>query len=174
MEMGLGQKYTIGIENITVQTNSSTPYDLLMIAPASNVPVYLEHLIATASVTAASIQRLQLVFRSSASTGGTAVTPAKLDTADAASGATAMTLPTGKGTEAANPISTQTAVATQAVTATYPGTPGLLLARWDFDRLRSKPLIIDVGTTKGICVKNITAIAGGTVYVNALIDETSF
>ena len=45
---------------------------------------------------------------------------------------------------------------------------------WDFDRPRSKPLIIAAGTTNGIAIKNVTAVAAGTVYFNVWLDETSF
>jgi hypothetical protein len=49
--------------------------------------------------------------------------------------------------------------------------PGLV---WDFDRPRSKPLIIAAGTTNGICIKNISAVAAGTVHINVWVDESSF
>ena len=48
------------------------------------------------------------------------------------------------------------------------------IAVWDFDRPRSKPLILQAGITNGVAVKNIDAIANATVTVMVWIDETSF
>jgi hypothetical protein len=45
---------------------------------------------------------------------------------------------------------------------------------WDFDRPRSKPLIIAAGATNGIAVKNLNAIAAATVFINVWLDESNF
>lgn len=121
--------------------------------------------------TTAAIMSVGFYRLTTAGTGGGAVTPGSLDPADAASGATAMTLPTGKGTEgtliaAVAPYMMQTVGASAQLDQ-----PIVVL---DFDRLRSKPLIIAAGTTNGLAIKNLTAIAGGQVRIDVWIDEASW
>ena len=112
------------------------------------------------------------VFRlTTAGTGGGAVTPAPLDTTDAASGATAMTLPTAKGTETTRIVLAQVYYMQTAGASSTLAQPILV---FDFDRPRSKPLIIPTGTTNGIALKNETAVAGASVRFNIWFDETSF
>jgi hypothetical protein len=107
-----------------------------------------------------------------AGTGGTAITPQLLDPADAAAGATAMTLPSAKGTEGALLWSGSTPM-TQTVTATPSNFPQPFIVL-DFDGLRRKPVHVAAGTSNGIALKNITAIAAATVIVTAFFDESSF
>ena len=105
-----------------------------------------------------------------AGTGGTAMTPALLDPADSASGATAMTLPTVKGTEGVI-----VGILTDAVTQTVP-TSGVISPRVavDFDRPRSKPLIIAAGVANGIAIKNLVAVAAASITINVWFDESNF
>lgn len=44
----------------------------------------------------------------------------------------------------------------------------------DFDRARSKPLIIAAGATNGICLKILNGTAGATALINVWIDESNF
>jgi hypothetical protein len=122
--------------------------------------------------TTVAIIELRLLRLTTAGTGGTAVTNQPLDSADAASGATSMILPTVKGTEgavvgSATPLMIQTLAASNQ-------SPLNPIAVWDFDRPRSKPLIIPSGTTNGVAVKNINAIAGGNIMTVVIFDESSF
>jgi len=121
--------------------------------------------------TAAAVPIFQLYRLTTAGTGGTAVTPSALDPSDAACGATVMTLPTVKGTEGlqiaeGRPYFMQTLGASNQLI-----NPTLV---WDFDRPRSKPLIIAAGVTNGIAVKNVTGVAGATVSFNVWFDESNF
>lgn len=113
------------------------------------------------------------VYRlTTAGTGGTSITPQLLDPSDSPVSATAMTLPTAKGTEGALLWSGATAMyqTISATPANYPQ-PFIIL---DFDGNRRKPIHIAAGTSNGIALKNITAIANATVIVTAWFTETSF
>ena len=85
--------------------------------------------------------------------------------------ATVMTLPTGKGTEGVV-IASVSPIMLQTLSATVPH--NMILADLDFDRPRSKPLVIPAGTANGICIKNLVAIAGGEVSFNIWFDESSY
>jgi hypothetical protein len=75
MEIGLGQRYTLTVENLTVPTNSGTAFDLVQLATSSAVPIIVDRIVATAGVTSGAIQRLQLLRRTTTGTGGTGATP---------------------------------------------------------------------------------------------------
>jgi hypothetical protein len=124
----------------------------------------------TVPATTAAYDQFALLRLTTAGTGGTAITPAPLDPADAASGCTAMTLPTVKGTEGTQ-VGRRASILEQ--TAPTAGVP-VILADWDFDRLRTKPLRIAAGTANGIAVKNITATAGASVQFEVWVTELNF
>jgi len=107
----------------------------------------------------------------SAGSGGTAITGQLVDPGDAAVGATTMTLPTAKGTEGAL-LWSGASVMTQTLTATPAAINPILVI--DFDSMRRKPIHVAAGTSNGIALKNITAIAAATVVVTAWWDESSF
>jgi hypothetical protein len=107
-----------------------------------------------------------LIRLSTAGTGGTAVTPSKLDTADAASGATAMTLPTVKGTETTGVWDEGMWVGTAAI----PPANGRL--EW-VQHTYSKPIVIPAGTTNGLAIKN-SALASATFTIVIEFVETAF
>lgn len=123
------------------------------------------------AATTAALMHTQILRLTTAGTGGTVIGFAGLDPTDAASGATVMTLPTVKGTEGTGIVSTHAYMMQTIAASAQLGQP---IAVWDFDRPRSKPLILAAGTTNGIAVKNVTAIAGGAVTVVAWVDESSF
>jgi hypothetical protein len=119
----------------------------------------------TAAALPVSVYRL-----TTAGTGGTSVTPRPFDSADAACGATAMTLPTAKGTEGVMLLRTivlmRQGLATAGSTADdvwlweqHPGEP---------------PIVIPAGTSNGIAIKNESAIAGATCIPAIEFIETSF
>lgn len=121
--------------------------------------------------TTGALAAFQLLRLTTAGTGGTTITPLALDPGEGSAGCTAMTLPTVKGTEGtaivqAQPYFIQTVGAASVV-------PNPVLV-WDFDRLRSKPLVISAGTTNGVCIKTLNAVAAATVWINVWLDETSF
>ena len=122
--------------------------------------------------TTAAFGQIFVVRLTTAGTGGSNLgAPVILDTSDGAVGATAMTLPTAKGTEgtiihAGAAYYIQTAGASSTVVA-----PFYVI---DFDRSRSKPLIIAAGAANGIAIKTGSAIAAATVNMSVWLDETSW
>lgn len=104
----------------------------------------------------------------SAGTGGTSLTPAPLDPADSAAGATAMLLPTSKGTEST--LIEYRQVILHATEATVGLNP---IAVFEFERERTKGLWIAAGTSNGIALKNVTSDASASVRIVAEIVETS-
>lgn len=77
MMIDCGQAYTLTVENLTVPTTATAgaPFDLVQIATSSTVPILVGRVVVTANATAASIQRVQLLRRTTASTGGSSCTP---------------------------------------------------------------------------------------------------
>lgn len=132
------------------------------------VEVGLVGLATTAAIASLNIYRL-----TSAGTGGTAQTPSPLDPADSASGATVMSLPTAKGTEGVK-IASAWPIIYQTVGASTISPVGGIVALWDFDRPRSKPLVIAAGAANGIAIKSEIAIAGASVAFNVWFDEVPF
>ena len=162
--------YNLNAGSISTATANS---HLMQLMAGASLPVYVTRVTVHqfGLATTGAFGRLFIVRLTSAGTGGTAVTPAVHDGTDAASGATGMTLPTVKGTEAATPLYTGANAFMQTVGA---GTIGqnLLLDR-DFDRL-VKPIRIPAGTTNGIAIKCIDAIAAATVQVDIEFMELSY
>ena len=107
-----------------------------------------------------------------APTGGTAFTPIAFNsTEDGGSGATAMTLPTVKATEG-NPLGRYSSYFVQTANASVVQAQPMLDI--NFDQLRIKAPRIPSGTTNGIALKNLTAIAAATVRVNVWLVEANF
>jgi hypothetical protein len=106
-----------------------------------------------------------------AGTGGTAITPAKFDPSDAAAGATAMSLPTAKGTEG-TVLMEGTIVLRQAVASTGSQPDD----GWEWTQLPgTKPYIIPAGTSNGIVFcRNVNAHAAATAIITVEFVETSF
>ena len=121
--------------------------------------------------TTAGIDQWAIYRLTTAGTGGTAITPQLFDPADSAAGATAMTLPTAKGTEGAL-LWAGSAAATQTVTATPTMLRHLLL--FEADGLRVKPIHVAAGTSNGIALKHITARAAATCVFTIFFDESNF
>jgi hypothetical protein len=118
---------------------------------------------------AANTVAFDLLRLTTAGTGGGTITPRPLDSADSASGATVMSLPTVKGTEGVQIIRGRL-----GIVAAQPTNPnGQPLVLWD-SRPDSKPLIIPSGTSNGIAVKVVGNVATATVDVYAEFVETSF
>jgi hypothetical protein len=88
MLIDCGQGYTITADNITVP-NTPSSFDVIQIATAATVPIFVYRIVATANAVAAAIQRVVLIRRSTASTGGTAVTPKPTNGGSAAASSTA-------------------------------------------------------------------------------------
>lgn len=157
--------YTIGFTGVSIAT--ANDHVLQIMAGASlkvrirRICIWQIGLAGAAGMSTWIIHRL-----STAGTGGTAVGPRQHETTDAASGATAMTLPTAKGTEG---VFLQRWA--MAMAAAHPVT----VPPYQWGQLpNQKPITIEAGTTNGIAIKSVTAVAGATVAGYVEIDETSF
>lgn len=121
------------------------------------------------NATTGSVCTFEVYRLSTAGTGGTSVTPAKFDTGDAASGATAMTLPSAKGTEGVVVFGTAI-VLRQAVAASGAVVDDV----WEWEQHPgTKPLIIPAGTSNGIAIKT-SGVAGSTVLAMIEFTESNF
>ena len=128
--------------------------------------ICVEQFAVPAAVAAYSLQIFRL---STAGTGGTAVTPRPYDSADAASGATAMTLPSSKGTEGVQLYQE----------ALWMGTAAIPTAnnRMEWPNIvygGMKPIVIPAGTSNGVAIKNPGGLAGVTFDVTVELVETAF
>lgn len=107
------------------------------------------------------------VFRvTTAPTGGTAVTPAPYDTADAASGAAAAYLPGVAGT-----LGTRVAVGVLDLSATA-GLGGRL--DFLFPPSGPKSLVIPAGIANGIVVRNATGANTGSIVAEIVFSEAAY
>jgi hypothetical protein len=118
------------------------------------------------TATAAGMLELMLYRLTTAGTGGTSITPRPYDTAEAASGCTAMTLPSSKGTEGVQVGQLRLPVLTAA--------PLDDPAEW-IAKERAKPIIIPAGTSNGIALKVYAGIATTTsVSIWVEVTETAW
>jgi hypothetical protein len=123
----------------------------------------------SANATTATLLAVAVYRLSSAGTGGTAVTPRPFDTGDTAN-ATGMILPTAKGTETVELMRT-VIIMRQAVGTTTTQPDDFWI--WQ-QQPGKKPLIIPSGTANGIAVKNLSAVAAGSLVVNIEFTETAW
>lgn len=150
-------------------TTTANSHQLQIMAGAAlNVRIHRIRIYQTVNVTTLAFYVFEVWRLTTAGTGGTVVTPSKFDNGDAASGATAMTLPTVKGTEGAQLDS----LAFPLVAATTAGQPSPI---WEWNQsVIGKPYIIPAGTANGIVVKNVTNAAAGQCKVVIEFTETSY
>jgi hypothetical protein len=154
-----------------VSTATAASHVFQLMAGASlNVRIRYLRISQEANATAAQANTLEIFRLTTAGTGGTAITPRPFDTADAAAGATAMSLPTAKGTEGVL-LMREALVWRQVVSATQ----AQLDDQWEwYQKPGQKPIIIPAGTANGICIKNPNAIAGATLNVLVEFVETNY
>lgn len=148
---------------------------LLQIMAGASLNVYIRRIWIwqTVAITTAAMTAWQLRRLTTAGTGGGTITPAPYELTDGASGATAMTLPTVKGSEGAFVLSGR-ALPIQTIPTSGQG-QGLLLADINLDiNLRSKTIRIPAGTANGVALKWQSASTGLSVEVAALISEATF
>ena len=161
--------YTAATTAISIATASSHVLQL-MAGSSLNVRIRRIRIEQSGNATTAAACAFQLFRLSTAGTGGSSITPAAYDTADAASGATAQTLPSAKGTETTMLV--QTALVFRQAVGT---TSSQVDDAYEWVQLpNQKPIIIPAGTSNGLCVKNISALAGCTATVSIEFVETSF
>lgn len=145
---------------------------LLQIMAGSTNNVYITKLrmFQIVLATTLSLGQFSLVRLTSAGTGGTAITPLPLDTTDPASNATAMRDPSSNGTEG-DTLVTSSGVLLSAW-GTDTGRPVPMI--YDFDSPYTKPLRIPKGTTNGLAVRNVSAIAAASVVVEVTYFEAPY
>jgi hypothetical protein len=143
------------------------------IMAGATLNLYIRHLLVyqVVAATTAAFAQFQILSLTTAGTGGTVLNaPVRIDNSDAVAGATAMSLPTVKGTE-----SRRLWQGSYMMTQTVPTAGGqCLMFDIDFDRLRQKSVLVANGVANGICFKNITAVAGAQISVTAYFNEIAF
>jgi hypothetical protein len=75
--MKLGHSYKATANGISIVTNGNTGYDIAFLAAYLNTPILLERVVVTASQTSPVILNMQLIRRTTLSTGGSSATPGK-------------------------------------------------------------------------------------------------
>lgn len=156
---------------VSISIATAADHIIQIMAGASlNVRIRCIHVEVAASATTAGLTPIEIWRLSTAGTGGTAYTPRPLDSADAASGATAMTLPTAKGTETS--LVGRRILTVRSAVSTLGGAEDVV--EWVYEAPRQKPLLIPAGVTSGIAVKSSTATAAATVAVEVYFVETAF
>lgn len=159
--------YVAVAESISIAT--ANDHVLQIMAGASlNVRIRYIRIEQSANASAAANAGFQILRLTTAGTGGTTVTPARYDTSDSASGATAQTLPSSKGTE-----STLLDRCTLSMRAS--ANPGTAEDVYEWTQKPGmKPIIIASGTSNGIALKSITAVTSASVHVHVEFVETAF
>lgn len=160
--------YVAFAESISIATANDHVMEV-MAGASLNLAVRRIHISQNNSAGTAAIATFRLVRLTTAGTGGTAVTPAKYDNGDAASGATAMTLPTTLGTEGT--ILDREAVPMRNAASTLGGAEDVY--EW-MAVPNMKSLIVPSGTANGIAIKNMAAIASATVNIRIEFVERNF
>lgn len=160
--------YSIGT-NTALSTATANSH-LLEIMAGASLHVWVRRLVVTqrAAAGATAVCTFGLYRLSTAGTGGTSLTPAPHDPADTA-GCTAMALPSSKGTE-----TTLLQPQTGSLWSAIPATDDMRVVGWDFTTRRSKGLRIPAGTSNGLCLKNLDAVASATVVVYAEVCESDY
>lgn len=151
----------------TVSGATSADHLMQLMAGASlNVRIRRIRVRQQAAASAVGATVIEVLRLTTAGTGGTTVTPSKLENADAASGGTAMTLPTAKGTES-------TILWDDGFWAGTAAIPVRDTVEW-VQLPSSKPIVIAAGTSNGIAIKITTGLASLSVTVDVEFAETSF
>lgn len=163
---------------VTYVTGASTATlnsHLIQIMAGASLNVYLRRLIVwqQAMATAAAVAGFGLYRLTTAGTGGGVMPTNPPDFSDPGSGATAMSLPTVKGTEAATALWVARAYLMQTIAASSQLNEPTLDLNFDA-MLRSKEPKINVGTANGFALKLLTAVAGGTVDILAVFSEAAY
>jgi hypothetical protein len=161
--------YSVPAGGVAATTANS---HLLEIMAGASLNVRIKYILVTqfGALAAVNALSLQLWRLTTAGTGGTAITPTKWDNSDSPSGATAMTLPSAKGTEG-------TQVWQECIwlgTATIPTANNHFEFPGESRIGEYKPLIIPAGTANGIAIKNVGGIASSSVDITVVFTETTY
>lgn len=148
---------TYAVSTAAVTTVTATSH-LLQIMAGSAKPVLILRIWAEVA-SGAGLENWELRRLTTAGTGGTQYIPEKMDPADAASGFTAMSRPTTKGTEG-------NAILRGQLDASTP-----LSLDINFQQALGKPLVIAAGPANGIALKCTTGDVDLSFWINALVAE---
>ena len=175
--MLLGEPFLASYQVSCTATSSATANShVLTINAGASLNVYIRRIMVFQvglATTAAFCEWDFLRTTTAAPTGGTAFTPIAYNaTEDGASGATAMTLPTVKATEG-NPLGRWSSYFVQTANASVVQAQPMLDINFD-SMLHMKSPRIPSGTTNGVALKNLTAIAAATVRVQVWFQEANF
>jgi hypothetical protein len=152
---------TVGDDAMQIMAGAST------IVRIRRIRIEQDGLVTAAAISTWSVGRL-----TTAGTGGTAITPQKLDSADGAAASTAaFAVPNAThGTIAATYHFRRSLFLVQTAPV---GGLGQVYSEW-LAMPGGKPLIIAAGTTNGVAVRNQTARAGGSISIEIEYTESSF
>jgi hypothetical protein len=163
--------YLVPFYNISIAV--ADDHIIQLMAGSSNYlrvnKIYFQQVASTSAANAA-ISSFRVYRLTTAGSGGTSITPAKFDAGDPAAGATAMTLPSSKGTEgdALWPFALVIRKAISDTTAQAEMT-------WQWEAsARAKGLIVAAGTTNGLAIKTISGRAGATISGYIELTETAW
>lgn len=161
--------------HISVTANvgiTSANKHLLQIMAGGTNRVYVRRFQAWQNANATTTGKVQiLVYRlTTAGTGGTSYTPAPVDPSSSASGATAMSEPSSKGTEGTLLDHFYGLIHTAITTV---GLDNPCLERV-YDTGRARPIIISAGTSNGIAFKCTSSDATAGFVFSAIISEATY
>ena len=174
VRVGLPFLPTYSLSVVTPISMATLDAHLLQMMAGANNRLTLVYLRVTqvAVASAAAVKGFGLYRLTTAGSGGTAVSPRKLNPASGNAEATAMTLPTVKGTEGELVVADS-----GAAFAAVPST-GILpaIVKWDWrGALRSEAPEIAAGTSNGLALKLLTSDGGTpTVRIYAEFFERSY
>lgn len=155
----------------SISTATSAAHLLQIMAVASlNVYIRRFQMFLSGGAGSAAVPAIQLIRLTTAGSGGTVYTPAPVDTSDSASGCTAQTSPSSKGSEGTSLWFGTVDLPTTSV-AGYQST---LLLDVTFPRDISKVPRIAAGTSNGVAFKIITGVASASVVMNVWVEEASY
>lgn len=160
---------TYGVAVTTAASTATANSHLIQIMAGPLNRVVIRRILVTqlAAAGAATAMVCQLLRLTTAGTGGTSFTPRALDPVSDVTPATTMTLPSAKGTEGSI---LWTGVSNMLATVAVAG--GNPILDLDFRDPRAQPIVISAGTSNGLALKNITAVASGTVHIYVEFSET--
>lgn len=161
--------YVMLASNISIATANDHVLQL-MAGSSLSVKIFHIKILQGTNATTAAVGTIEVWRLSSAGTGGTAVTAAKNDNANAAAGATGMTLATAKGTETT--MWNRETFNSQQTSGVSPA-GSKVLYEWSVNSF-AQMLTIPAGTANGIALKNGNATAAATVNAYIEFVETSY
>jgi len=169
--MLLGEPYLPGYTAAVSGVNSASAANshlLEVMAGSSNIiRVRKIVIVQNAAATGFAPMPIQILRLTTAGTGGTVITPNALAPSDGAPGATAMSLPTAKGTEGVLVWAETMGISSATL---FSGRNALYIQQ----ELHFKPFSIAAGTSNGFAIKNLAAPTSSTVDITVVFSESSF